>query len=70
MYLVILAKCIPMETSTLYNLVMLTSRQDQPKTQYPPFQYDLPEDPPASRHVFFIFPPQPPYRPGIQRVSL
>ncbi|RPB19598.1 hypothetical protein L211DRAFT_842498 [Terfezia boudieri ATCC MYA-4762] len=26
--------------------IMLTFRQDQPKTQYSPFQFDLSEDPP------------------------
>ncbi|KAF8456332.1 hypothetical protein BGX38DRAFT_1164041 [Terfezia claveryi] len=46
MSIVIPAKCIAMEKSTLYNMVMLISHQGQPKTQYSPFQYDLPEEPP------------------------
>ncbi|KAF8455515.1 hypothetical protein BGX38DRAFT_1167233 [Terfezia claveryi] len=46
MSIVILTKYISMKMSTLYNMVMLTSYQDQLKTQYSPFQHDLPEDPP------------------------
>ena len=33
-----------MEITTLYNIVTLTPHQNQPNTQYPPWQYDLPQD--------------------------
>ncbi|RPB26498.1 hypothetical protein L211DRAFT_680790 [Terfezia boudieri ATCC MYA-4762] len=47
MSIVIVAKCISVEKSTHYNMVMLTSRQDQPKTQYSPSQSDLPKTHPT-----------------------
>jgi len=47
--------------NAIYNMVILTSRQDQPKAHYPLFQYDLPATP---------TPVNPLCRPVIQRVSL
>ena len=36
-----------MEITTLYNMVTLTPHQNQPNTQYAPWQYGLPEDRPV-----------------------